>query len=81
MVTEYVPAAIPVIDAVVAELDQAYVNGAVPPETEAVAAPSDNPLQVTSEWVAMEATGPFEMVTLTVFEFISQWVTELETCT
>jgi hypothetical protein len=42
-VTVYVPATTPVIDAVVAALDQAYVNGAVPFVADAVAPPFEPP--------------------------------------
>ena len=46
IVTVYVPAATPVIEAVVAALLQAKVYGAVPPEPLAVADPSLTPLQL-----------------------------------
>ena len=46
-VTVYVPAATPVMDAVVAEFDQLKVYGIVPPLPEAEAPPFENPLQLT----------------------------------
>ena len=80
-VTVYVPAATPVIDAVVAVFDHAYVYGDVPPVADAVAPPSDNPLQVMVESTCEAATNtvgsvtvdelvevqPFASVTVTVY--------------
>ena len=68
IVTVYVPAATPVIEAVVAELLQAKVYGAVPPEPLAVAPPFDNPLHVVLVFtvLAVSAVGSV-MVTLDVF--------------
>mgnify|MGYP001571923378 CR=1 FL=1 len=78
-VTVYVPAATPVILAVVAALDQAKVYGAVPPDPLAVADPLLPPLQLmfvfTTE-LAVNAEGSV-MVTLDVLvhEFASDTVT------
>ena len=49
IVTVNVPAANPVIDAVVAELLHTYEYGVVPPVAEAVAPPTCKPLHVTFE--------------------------------
>ena len=49
IVTEYVPAMTPVIEAVVAELLHEYVYGIVPPSAELLAPPSFKPLQVMFE--------------------------------
>ena len=54
-VTVYVPAVTPVMLAVVAELLQAKVYGAVPPVALAVADPSDKPLQLTGVFEALAA--------------------------
>ncbi len=80
-VTIYVPAATPIIDAVVAELLHAYVYGEVPPVADAVAPPSEPPLQETSASTTEEATNdvgsvivevvvavqPFASVTVAVY--------------
>jgi hypothetical protein len=55
IVTLYVPAITPVIEAVVAELDHAYVYGIVPPVDEAVAPPFEIPLHVVFESTTLEA--------------------------
>jgi hypothetical protein len=56
IVVVYVPATIPVIEAVVAVLLQAYVYGIVPPVADALAPPLAKPLQVMFESTALTAT-------------------------
>jgi len=66
IVTVYVPAANPELIAAVPPLLHAYVYAVVPPEAEAVADPSDAPLQLTLVGVPMAAVNTVGCVIVTV---------------